>query len=128
MSKIGTYPLQAIIEQIKTNQERSIILDAIYENVLTLSLDSYGSHVIEKILTCFDQTYIEFIYNTLIENFMLLANHNNGLCVIKKIIINATQNETIKNIQNILIENCLYLIQNPYGNYTIQIAFDVFIL
>ena len=56
---------------------------------------------------------------------MLLANNNNGLCVVKKIIIHALNKETILTIQSILIENSVYLIQNPYGNYSLQVAFDV---
>jgi hypothetical protein len=35
-SKVGTYPLQAIIESLITNDEKIIILEAISENILDL--------------------------------------------------------------------------------------------
>jgi len=92
---------------------------------LDLCHDAFGSHVVEKIITCFDENYISFVYDKIISNFMLLANNNNGLCVVKKIIIHALNKETILTIQSILIENSVYLIQNPYGNYSLQVAFDV---
>ncbi len=124
ISKIGTYPLQGIIEQLTTQTERDIIISTIKDYILNLSQDLYGTHVIEKILICFSEDSIDFIYDIIIDNFLLLAVHNNGLCVIKKIIIHCTKQTTIERILAKLVENALYLIQNPYGNYAIQVAFD----
>jgi len=44
------------------------------------------AHIIEKLLTCFEEEYINFIYGYIIENFLDLANNNNGICVVKKIL------------------------------------------
>ncbi len=93
--------------------------------MLDLSQDAYGTHVIEKIIVCYQQDHIQFIYDLIIDNFMYLANHNNGLCVVKKVIIHAKRVETVNIIRNLIIENAMYLVQNPYGNYVIQIALDV---
>jgi hypothetical protein len=90
-----------------------------------LCLDPYGTHVIEKIVSCFKEDHVEFIYEHVITNFMRLANHNNGLCVVKKIIIHASNVVTIEKLKDLLTFNAMMLIQNPYGNYAIQIAFDV---
>jgi hypothetical protein len=90
-----------------------------------LTLDPYGTHVIEKVVSCFKEDYIDFIYNFVINNFMKLANHSNGLCVVKKIIIHALKGETFEKLKDLLISNAMILIQNPYGNYAIQVAFDV---
>jgi hypothetical protein len=76
----------------------------------------------------FNEDEITHIYNTIINNFMLLANNSNGLCVCKKIIIHALNIETIKRIQEQIAENAIVLVQNPYGNYAIQVAFEVKIL
>ena len=35
-SQIGTYPLQAIIDQMKTKEERKIIIEAVREHVLEM--------------------------------------------------------------------------------------------
>jgi hypothetical protein len=58
---------------------------------------------------------------------MKFANNSNGLCVVKRVIIHAQNTATIDRIKEILISNAMILIQNPYGNYAIQIAFDVFL-
>lgn len=88
-------------------------------------MDTYGCHVVEKIVQCFNEDLISFIYRLSMENFMLMSNNANGLCVIKKVLIHTSKNETIEIFKRLIIENCIYLIQNPYGNYTIQIVLDV---
>lgn len=124
-SRIGTYPLQVIIEQINNLKETDIILNAIKDDIMDLSLDNYGCHVVEKIVMSFNQELIEFIYDLAIKNFMTLANNANGLCIIKKVLIHTSKKETIEEFKKLIIDNCIFLVQNPYGNYTIQIVLDV---
>jgi len=123
-SKVGTYPLQAILEQLVNEKERKVLTDSIKKICLDLCQDPQGVHVIEKMIILFNEDEITHIYNTIINNFMLLANNSNGLCVCKKIIIHALNIETIKRIQEQIAENAIVLVQNPYGNYAIQVAFE----
>jgi len=58
-------------------------------------------------------------------NFVQLANNSNGLGVVKKTIIHAKSVAMKESIRNALLENSRLLIQNPYGNYSIQVALDV---
>ena len=127
-SRIGTYSLQVIIEHINNINQSEIILNAIKNDILDLSLDTYGCHVIEKIIMCFNEDLIGFIYEIAIESFMTLANNANGLCIIKIIMIDASKKETIEKLKKLIIDNCMYLIENPYGNYTIQIVLEVSLL
>jgi hypothetical protein len=124
-SKIGTYPIQAFIEQLVTHDEKKIIIEAMKEHILDLCYDVQGVHVIEKIIICFEEEMIEFIYEMIINNFMSLANNCNGLCVVKKIIIHSHKEETIERVLKKILDNCLALVQNPFGNYAIQVALDV---
>jgi len=114
-----------IIEQLNNINETELIINAIQNDIMDLSFDTYGCHVIEKIVMCFNEESIEFIYNLALENFMAMANNANGLCIIKKVLIHSSKKETIEKLKNLIIENCINLIQNPYGNYTIQIILDV---
>jgi len=86
--------------------------------------DAQGCHVIEKMIICFEEELIEFIYELILQNFISLANNVNGLCLTKKIIIHAKNETTIARIQQKLVENCVNLVQNSYGNYSIQTVFD----
>lgn len=105
--------------------EKDIMFDSIKGNVLEMCLDSSGAHIIEKIIVCFKEESIAFVYDVVVENFMLIANHNSGLCVTKKLIIHCTREDTIEKIKQVIVNNAIYLIQNPYGNYAIQMVLDV---
>ena len=117
--------MQSIIEQINTENEKNIILKPIKENLIELCFDTFGSHVIEKIIDSFEENSISSIYNVVLNNFLALANCNNGLCISKKIISRCSSAETFSYLSNLIIKNAIYLIQNPYGNYTIQMALIV---
>lgn len=79
----------------------------------------------EKILTNYSEDDVEFLYIELIENLILLSNHMKGLCVVKKVIQLATKEQYKLKIRDIIADNALALIHNPYGNYAIQTALEV---
>jgi hypothetical protein len=73
----------------------------------------------------FNEKNVENIIYDIVDNFIPLANHNKGLCVIKRVIQKSTNNVIIKKIINIITENALFFVHNPFGNYVIQTALDV---
>lgn len=95
---------------------------------MKLSIDIYGTHVLEKIIVSFEYKLVKPISLFILENFCFLANHANGLCIIKKAIIIEYQQEQFDRLRRELIANALMLIQNPYGNYALQTAIDVWLL
>ena len=121
---IGTYPIQTIIEHVGSKNEKVIIVNALKESVKELCVDPFGSHVLEKLLTCFEEEYINFIYNYIIENFLDLANNNNGICVVKKILTFTHKKNIHDRLKVIIKENALQLIIHPYANFVIQIVVD----
>jgi len=60
-----------------------------------------------------------------LENFLNLANNSYGLGVVKKVITFAKNPDTIKLTYRLLIVNAIVLVQNPYGNYALQMGIDV---
>lgn len=123
-NKIGTYPLQAVIDKMRTNKEREILVESVKSSIMEMCQDQNGVHVIEKMILCFQEEEILVIYETLIQNFEVLANNANGLCVAKLIIL-TKNNENLKILHSKIVENALVLVQNPYGNYAIQKALEV---
>ena len=124
-SKIGTYPLQTILDQLTTEKEKKIIIDSVREKVVCMSLNAQGTHVIEKMLNLFEERKVPHIYENIVRNFFFLTNNANGLCVIKKIIAHAQNLETLKVIRKIIADNAMGLVQNAFGNYAIQAALEV---
>jgi hypothetical protein len=123
-SNVGTYPLQAIIDQMKTREERKVMIESVKDKILEMSQHAQGTHVIEKMILCFEEESIKEIYDLILENFMFLACHNNGLCVTKKVISCSKNQVYIETIQKLLLDNASTLVQNPHGNYSIQVALE----
>ena len=125
-NKIGTFPLQGIIEYLGSKNEKNIIINSIKNDLSILCLDTYGCHIIEKILGCFEEEYISFIYDYVIDNFLKLSYNSNGICIIKKIISFTYKINLHDKIKKIIKDNAFDLILHPYGNYVIQSAVENF--
>jgi hypothetical protein len=121
---IGTYPIQTIIEHLNSKFEKMIIISGIKDRFEDLIYDPFGCHVLEKLLVCFEDEYIMFIYSYIFEKFLYIANNNNGICIIKKILTFTHKKKMHEKIKNIVKENAIYLIQQPYGNFVIQIIVE----
>ena len=121
---IGTYPIQTIIEHVGSKNEKIIIINALKDNIKELSIDPFGSHVLEKLLACFEEEYVSFLYIYIVDNFLELANDNNGICIVKKI-LTFTHKKTLHDKLKILVkDNAIQLISHPYGNFVIQVVVE----
>ena len=121
---IGTYPIQTIIEHVGSKNEKNIIINSLKDNIKELSVDAFGSHVLEKLLTCFEEEYVSFLYNYIIDNFLELAYNNNGICIVKKILTFTHKKYLHDKIKIIVKENASQLILHTYGNFVIQVVVE----
>ena len=121
---IGTYPIQTIIEHVGSKNEKIIIVNALKDSVKELAIDPFGSHVLEKLLTCFEEEYVNFIYIYIVNNFLDLANNSNGICIVKKILSFTHKKNIHDKLKVIVKENGLQLISHPYANFVIQIVVE----
>ena len=119
-NNIGTYPIQGIIECLGSKAEKNIIINEIKFKIKELCIDPYGAHVIEKILSCFEEENIILIYKYISDNFLLLAYDSNGICIIKKIVSFIHKKKLHENIKSIVKENSMEIIKHTYGNFIIQ--------
>jgi hypothetical protein len=124
INNIGTYPIQAIIEQIESKKEKKIIIDSIKNSIQVLCYDTYGTHVLEKIISCFEEEFTEFIFNYVEKNFLNLSSHINGICIVKKILSLTNKKDIHNRLKKIIIENSIDLIQHTFGNYVLQIIIE----
>ena len=121
---IGTYPIQSIIEYLNSKTEKMIIINAIKDRFEELIYDPFGCHVIEKLLVCLEDEYVMFIYAYIFEKFLYLSNNSYGICIIKKILSFTHKKKLHEKLKNIVKENGLYLIQQSYGNFVIQVIIE----
>ena len=123
-NKISTCSIQSLIANINTKKEKELFVKSINKVIKKLAYDNCGAHVLEKVLICFEREYTGNIISFVVENFILLANNVNGLCLAKKILISEYQSENFLYLKLLLKENCLSLIENPYGNYALQVVIE----
>lgn len=124
--KRGTHALQALIGQLATLQEQEVLMQAVRNHVIDLSMDSNGTHVVQRLLLTFKPQLTDWIYGPIVNNLVEVAHHPYGLCVLKKCISQAqAQGRHHDQLLNQLAVHALDLVQSPYGNYAIQHALEV---
>ena len=124
---IGTYPIQTIIEHVGSKNEKNIIINALKDSIKELSFDAFGTHVLEKLLACFEEEYVTFIYKLRIlylfgKKYYSLSLEKYASNVVERCI------EKDENILNNYIEEIINInkicevMKSNYGNYVIQKA------
>jgi F0F1-type ATP synthase delta subunit len=63
-------------------QEEEIIKKAVESCIVELSLDSNGTHVMQKIISVVKEDNREEINNAILQNFVKLVFDANGICVV----------------------------------------------
>ena len=121
---IATYPIQGIIEQLGSKSEKKIIFLGIKESIGKFCYNIYGTHVIEKILSYFEDEFTKEIIDYIYNNFIDLAYNINGICVVKKLLLMTHKKDLHHKLKKIINENALNLIVHQYGNYVIQVIFE----
>ena len=120
----ATYPIQGIIEQLGSKIEKKIIYLGIKNSINIYCYNIYGTHVLEKILTSFEEEFtkeiIDFVYN----NFIDLSYNINGICLVKKLLLMTHKKELHQKLKKIVYDNALNLIIHQYGNYVIQVIVE----
>ena len=119
LNNIGTYPIQGIIEQIGSKIEKKIIVDSLINSIPEFCINTYGTHILEKILSCFEEDLTKPIVDYIINNLDTLINNINGICVVKKIISFTHKKELHEKLKYFIKKNIMLLIEEPYGNYSI---------
>lgn len=126
--KRGTHALQALIQVLgdnmkddpaNTREEQLKFVEALSVDLVHVAKDPNGTHAIQKTIQCFHYPSTSMVFEQAIENFMELANHPHGLCVLKVCISNCPRDHR-PNLLRELSSHALELVQSPYGNYAIQ--------
>ncbi len=114
----GTRVIQQIINYLKTKELLNYFLEIIKPFVIPLLKELNGTHIIQKLLNEHPESG-DCINKIIVENCSSLATHRHGCCVLQKFLDGPYQQLKIALIQN-LINNCLVLIIDQFGNYVIQ--------
>ena len=84
---IATYPIQGIIENVGSKAEKKIIYNGIKESINVYCYNVYGIHILEKVLSYFEEEFVKEIIDYVFNNFIDLSYHINGICIVKKLLL-----------------------------------------
>lgn len=84
--KRGTHSMQSLIQLINMEEEEQTLEDAIRDNVICLSFDPNGTHVLQKVLLTVKVNKLDYIFYECYDKLIELSLDANGLCVVKKLI------------------------------------------
>lgn len=76
-------------------------------------------------MTSFIESKRQFIFDEVFEHFIELAKNTNGLCVIKKLVQILKDETQQAHLMQIIADNAIDLVQDPYGNYAITEVINV---
>ena len=118
----GTHPLQSLIEIINMPQEKQMILHYILGNERLLALDSKGTHVLQKFISCTKDEERKELNTNLINLIDKLIIDPFGVCVLIQLIKHTNDKSISQKIANYITKgDPLSFIQHPYANYAVQI-------
>lgn len=115
----GTRALQKLIECVTTKEEISIIIESLKNDVVNLSRDLNGNHVIQKCLQRFSTIDNQFIFDVAYENCLQIAIHRHGCCVLQRC-LDFGSPEQVKNLSLVISKYSLELSNDAFGNYVVQ--------
>ena len=123
----GTHSLQVIVPLMSREAELQLIREAFKNRIPELAIDTYATHVIQKLITVAAVEDIAFIYEPLLQNFLKVAMHSYGILVIKHLMAKIDRSPNLKQrIVVLIFDEFERLIQDQHGNYTIQYALEYY--
>ena len=120
----ATYPIQNIIEELGSKTEKNIFYLGIKNYIDNLAYNIYGARILEKILAYFEDEFKTEIIEYICQNFLKLAYNNNGICLVKKILLMTHKKDLHIKLKKLVYDNALNLIVHQYGNYAVQIIIE----
>ena len=126
INEYGSHPLQILIEKASSKDEIIMIINAITakNKLIEIAKNVNGTYVIQKIISYFNENFRIKVNKIILSNIVELCNDMYGVCVIKKFINNSNNHNCIFFLLLSFINNFLYISENQFGNYAIQILID----
>ena len=116
----GTFSLQALLDEVKTIEEESIILKYIKNHEIEMIYDKNSTHVIQKLILLFPDIHRKELNEIILNNIIDICLDSNGICVVKNFIKTNTLISDKNRIKDAFIKNFNILAESPFGNYGIQ--------
>ncbi|GMH02826.1 hypothetical protein Nepgr_004665 [Nepenthes gracilis] len=120
----GARGVRALVERLRTSEQRSMLASALSRIAVTLSTNGNGSDVIEHCLHRFTTDNNKFLLNKLADHCLEIATDKSGCCVLQEC-LKCTVGEPRDRLLVEVVANAVPLAYDPYGNYVLQLAVEM---
>lgn len=117
LNERGTHALQKLISLVNLPEEFSLLVEAFSPAVVTLATHQHASHVVQSVIL--KARDCSALIRPLTEHVSDLAATQLGLLVVKAA-ISAAESLDKDLLKQKLLENCVMLVQDSFGNIAIQ--------
>ena len=123
----GNRCYQAMIDLVDNEQEEDKIINIVYPYFRELAYNQFGTYVLQKIILKFSAKGKQKLVLFIKENISTLACDAQGVCILKKYIINIKSKEDVNSMND--FNNLIYqwipkLCNDAFGNYAILCMFE----
>jgi len=120
----GTHALQALISLVCTTEEQNVLVPALQENLVELSCDANGAHVVQRALVSLGAPCPDELLYEVARGIRLVACSQHGLSAVKRCISHSRPGAGQQQLLRELVQHSLDLVQDSYGNYAVQHALE----
>lgn len=117
----GTRALQKVIDRMSNARQLSVLSAGLKPYIIELIKDLNGNHVIQKVLNKYPPEDCQFIYDSILDDLLVVATHKHGCCVLQKCLnhVNATQ---LVAFSAVILNYDVFtrLVNDQFGNYVLQ--------
>ena len=129
----GTRVIQKTLEKldnknyykIETNELNNVFKNLIENHLYQLCCDKNGNHVYQKLLRVFPKERNQFLYDSLIKISLPVSIIQQGATLLQTAFDYSSKQQQ-DDLCNVIVEKIEELINDKYGNYTIQTVFKLF--
>ncbi|ONH67899.1 Pumilio y domain family member 4 [Cyberlindnera fabianii] len=115
----GTRALQKLVECLNSDEEADVVVASLKDDIVSLSRDLNGNHVVQRCLQRLKSKDSQFIYDTAYENCLKIATHRHGCCVLQRCLDHGSE-EQCKKLSAIIAGLTKELSLDAFGNYVVQ--------
>ena len=122
----GTRVIQKVIEQINPTSadQIALVVASLAHQVTQLVKDLNGNHIIQECLQTFPPEANQTIHDVLAARVVEFGTHRHGCCVLQRCIEHGNNEQKMRLVTEI-INNGLFLVQDPFGNYLLQYILEM---
>jgi len=122
--KWGTHALQALISLVCTTEEQNVLVPALQENLVKLSCDANGTHVVQRALVSLGAPCPDELLHEVASNIRSVACNQHGICTLKRCMSHSRPGAGQQKLLKELARHSSDLVQDSYGNYAVQHALE----